>query len=395
MTVVRRRRGRVLLLCCTMLFTRGAQPFPPPAAGAPVSISVPVAAGWNLLSLPLLVTDGATGTVFPSSLSDAIIFDGGYTNTDTLRTGPGFWLKFAAPETVVVTGAAVVIDSIPLRQGWNLVGGVSTPIAAAFVETAPQGLLTSKFFRYRPGSGFSQVDTLWPGAGYWVKTGAAGLLRMMSRDVPCPGSPTVEAGGKSYETVQIGNQCWFRRNLDTGERVNGVSDQQDNGVIEKYCFNDEPVNCTFYGGLYQWGEAMQYGSTGGPRGICPEGWHVPTREDFAGLISSVDGDGNALKALRQGVGEGIGTNTSGFSALLTGYRHLDGSFSIQGYMAYMRTSTDTTAGTALSVYFFAQYPDVYILDNDREYGFGVRCLRDWAGETDRSRERQGVRDDRF
>ncbi len=395
MTVVRRRRGRILLLCCAMFVPRSVHPLSPAAAGAPVSISVPVAAGWNLLSLPLRVTDGATGTVFPSSISGAISYDGGYANIDTLRTGPGFWLKFAAPETVVVTGSAVVFDSIRLRQGWNLVGGVSTPVAAASVQTAPQGLLTSKFFRYLPGAGFSQVDTLWPGSGYWVKAGAAGQIRLMSRDVPCPGSPTVEAEGKSYETVQIGNQCWFRRNLDVGERVNGVSDQQDNGVTEKYCFNDEAVNCTYYGGLYQWGEAMQYGSTGGPRGICPAGWHVPTRDDFAALIASAEGDGNALKALRQGIEGGIGTNTSGFSALLTGYRHLDGSFSIQGYMAYMRTSTDTAAGTALSVYFFAQYPDVYFLENDKEYGFGVRCLRDGPPEADRSRPRPAFRGGRY
>lgn len=43
----------------------------------------------------------------------------------------------------------------------------------------------------------------------------------------------------------------------------------NNGVIEKICYNDDPNNCTVYGALYQWQEAMQYNYTPGTQGICP------------------------------------------------------------------------------------------------------------------------------
>jgi uncharacterized protein (TIGR02145 family) len=75
---------------------------------------------------------------------------------------------------------------------------------------------------------------------------------------PCPGTPTVEYAGKTYNTVQIGSQCWLKENLDVGTMIPGSLEQKNNGTIEKYCYNDSIENCTTYGGLYQWAEAMEY-----------------------------------------------------------------------------------------------------------------------------------------
>src|ERR1035438_4575700 len=75
---------------------------------------------------------------------------------------------------------------------------------------------------------------------------------------PCPETPTVTYAGKTYNTVHIGSQCWLKENLDVGTRINGSNDQKNNGIIEKYCYNDDTANCTKYGGLYQWDEVMQY-----------------------------------------------------------------------------------------------------------------------------------------
>jgi hypothetical protein len=82
--------------------------------------------------------------------------------------------------------------------------------------------------------------------------------------------------------------------------VTGVTAQTANDTIEKYCYNDDPLNCALYGGLYQWNEAMQWSTTPGTQGICPPGWHIPTYAEFQTLSSSVGGDGNALKAIGQG-----------------------------------------------------------------------------------------------
>ncbi|MBK7631804.1 MAG: hypothetical protein IPJ23_14080 [Ignavibacteriales bacterium] len=82
--------------------------------------------------------------------------------------------------------------------------------------------------------------------------------------------------GKTYGTVLIGTQCWMKENLNVGTMIQGNSNQSNNGVKEKYCYNNDTANCSIYGGLYQWNEAMQYVTTEGARGICPEGW-IPTR----------------------------------------------------------------------------------------------------------------------
>ncbi|MCK7527278.1 MAG: fibrobacter succinogenes major paralogous domain-containing protein [Ignavibacteriales bacterium] len=55
------------------------------------------------------------------------------------------------------------------------------------------------------------------------------------------------------------------------------------------------------------------------KGICPEGWHIPTLSELQILSNIVKVEVNALKAVGQGSGDGAGTNTSGFSALLVGF----------------------------------------------------------------------------
>src|ERR1035437_1786144 len=74
--------------------------------------------------------------------------------------------------------------------------------------------------------------------------------------VTCSG--LVAYSGKIYSTIQIGTQCWLKENLDVGNMIHGIDTAKNNGIIEKYCYNDDPANCTTYGGLYQWNEAMQY-----------------------------------------------------------------------------------------------------------------------------------------
>src|SRR5664280_354510 len=159
----------------------------------------------------------------------------------------------------------------------------------------------------------------------------------------CKGIPTVTYSGKTYNTIQIGAQCWLKENLDVGTMIDSLANSGNNGIIEKYCYNNNPANCTTYGGLYQWDEAMQYVTTQGTQGICPSGWHIPTYAEFTTLLTTVSGDGNKLKAIGQGTGTGAGTNTSGFSALLAGYRSLDGSIGYLGSYTSFWSSTEIPA----------------------------------------------------
>ena len=90
--------------------------------------------------------------------------------------------------------------------------------------------------------------------------------------LPCGCVAPVTFEGYTYPTVQIGIQCWFRENLKAGTMINvntGGHLQTDNGIIEKYCYDNNPANCDTYGGLYEWNEAMQYVTEDGAQGVCP------------------------------------------------------------------------------------------------------------------------------
>lgn len=178
--------------------------------------------------------------------------------------------------------------------------------------------------------------------------------------------------GKTYGTVLIGTQCWMKKNLDVGVMIQVSQSSSNNGVIEKYCFNNDTSNCTIYGGLYEWTETMQYVVTVNARGICPDGWHIPTAADFQILKAAVNNNGNALKEIGQGSGSGAGTNTSGFSALLAGGRWAS-SFSEQLETYYWQTDKYN-----LCLYAFSPAIDLYNygLMYGSGLGFSVRCLKD-------------------
>ena len=211
--------------------------------------------------------------------------------------------------------------------------------------------------------------------------------------IPCPGNPTITYAGQIYNTVQIGNQCWLRENLNVGTIIDSTKDQTNNGIIEKYCYHNNPNNCAAYGGLYQWAEAVQYQngasnttlaspSLSGAQGICPSGWHLPTLSEFNTLISILNSNGNSLKAVGQGTNQGsigAGTNTSGFSALLSGDLYNNHSFMDLGANSYFWSSTDNSASEVNEMFLNSFNGTINISTLTKASGFSVRCLKYSAG----------------
>lgn len=196
-------------------------------------------------------------------------------------------------------------------------------------------------------------------------------------DIPftfsCGDSLEDERDGKSYETVQIGNQCWISENLNIGTRINGSENQLHNTSIEKYCYNDNETNCDLYGGLYQWDEMMQYDTSGANQGICPEGWRLPTISEWDTLIQVLGGDAIAGEALKKG-------GLSGFNALMGGKREMDGSFSYLGTRAYFSSTSQTDESSALNRYVINDDPGVFTQNADKEEGFSVRCIKGYPNK---------------
>jgi len=335
-----------------------------------------VESGWNLLSLPLAGTDEGKNSLFPSAVSDAFLYNNEYIAEDTLANGYGFWIKFNAAESFAIYGDTVLYDSISVQPGWNLIGSLTVPVAVNAILVNPSGNIISDFFYYSSDAGYQLSNTIQPGKGYWVKVNQSGWIILAGvTGKACPGIQVVEYEGQTYHTVQIGNQCWLKENLDVGIRLDDSVEQVNNGIIEKYCYSNDTAYCNIYGGLYLWDEVMQYDTTEGAKGICPDGWHIPKLSEFDTLIANVNGDGNALKAVGQGNLDGIGTDLSGFSGLLTGYHHVNGGFFNLTDCTYFWSTTQTISSDVYCIALFSSWSVPGRAGNAKDMGYSVRCLK--------------------
>ncbi len=131
-------------------------------------------AGWNLVSLPVTVEDTRTTTVFPTAVSSAIQFENSYIQKDSLMNGVGYWLKFNSTQEVTVRGDSIHSDTIDIVEGWNIIGGISSPVSVTSIIKIPSLILSGEFYGY--DHGYFPADTIRPGKGYWVKANSNGKI---------------------------------------------------------------------------------------------------------------------------------------------------------------------------------------------------------------------------
>lgn len=197
--------------------------------------------------------------------------------------------------------------------------------------------------------------------------------------------------GQIYNTVQISTQCWMVENLNIGFIIPGGNNMSDNGIIEKYCYENNTNNCDVYGGLYQWPEIMQYVITPGVKGICPDDWHLPTDAEWCTLEQFVDPTITCSSTGWRGVDGGgklkeIGTthwqapntgatNASGFTALPGGLRLINGNFLTLTSHGFWWSSSES-GSSAWGRELFYNYTQVTRNNYLKDDGISVRCVRD-------------------
>ena len=199
---------------------------------------------------------------------------------------------------------------------------------------------------------------------------------------------------KVYKTVQIGTQCWMAQNLNVGIRINGIVDHSDNDILEKYCYGDAESNCGLYGGLYQWDEMMQYVTTKGTKGICPDGWHIPSDSDWCTLATFLasetidcaslyyynnDAGGQMKETTTWRAPNSGASNSSGFTGLPGGYRTMTdpSSFSALSENGLWWSSTQyETAGYSRHWGLYYDDDGVAHFASMKSDGLSVRCIRD-------------------
>jgi len=276
-------------------------------------------------------------------------------------------------------------------------GANETINISSFHNTNPAYDLDKSSCSLSPGDSISLTITLNPRLG---ETHFIDTLHIESDDpyrpaisVPLNGYMKPDSiidirDGQVYNIVKIGSQWWMQENLNIGIRIDGSQDAEDNGIIEKYCYDDNPDNCETYGGLYRWNEMMDYypsdiGNPGITQGVCPVGWRLPTDSEWTDLTDFLGGESVAGGKLKE---TGIihwnspntgATNESGFSALPGGfYGHKGSSFSFLGLYANFWSSTGTESDSA---YFYNLSSGSSVLNSGMDSivrGFSVRCLRD-------------------
>jgi uncharacterized protein (TIGR02145 family) len=90
--------------------------------------------------------------------------------------------------------------------------------------------------------------------------------------------------GNRYKIVKIDNRWWMAENLRYGKLITTNQEPTDNDTVERYV-NTQAFFGDTTGGAYQWHESMHY-EINNPKGICPDGWHIPTEEEWKYLFDS-------------------------------------------------------------------------------------------------------------
>ncbi len=189
--------------------------------------------------------------------------------------------------------------------------------------------------------------------------------------------------GNLCETVKLGKQEWMKMNLNVSHFRNGdpIPEAKSNkewiimGIQGKpaWCIQDNnPENESTYGKLYNWYAVND------PRGLAPNGFHIPTDDEWTQLINYLGG--NVLAALKMRTnptGETVqSVKEVGFAGLAGGYRTDGGKFEGEGSYAYWWSSTELNKEAAWIRLLNYLYCNVYFSAYSKANGFSVRCVKD-------------------
>lgn len=199
-----------------------------------------------------------------------------------------------------------------------------------------------------------------------------------SKDFECGDLFTDPRDGQQYSTVQIGEQCWMAENLNFGNQINASEDMTNNGIAEKYCYDNDPANCETYGALYQWNELMQYTVTEGIQGLCPDGWHIPSDLEWCTLEQTVDNSISCAAIFWRGIDGGTKLKAGGssdFEGLLGGYIFSTGTSMQMGDFGYFWNSTMYNEYWSFFRSLGNDFPGVRRHYTSIDHSKSVRCLK--------------------
>lgn len=198
--------------------------------------------------------------------------------------------------------------------------------------------------------------------------------------------------GHVYKTTVIGTQTWMAENLNYYDEEKMPSLKRSS-----WCYNNVASNCNIAGRLYSWSAAVDsvfldetYGIQCGAdatctlkgvvefplQGVCPEGWHLPTKEEFSIMGKAMSGSTSNMKSNFGWVVDG--KDEFGLTLLPAGHRSSDvGLFYGEGYFAYFWTSTGREGGYVPTHCYLKGTGSLQCPGNRPAFdGMSVRCVKD-------------------
>ena len=278
----------------------------------------------------------------------------------------------------------ILLDSwnicIPLIMGQNVEVNGSLKISMMdtifvgdmVVVKEPDGTLAQ---RNNKLSASKTGDTLFNGTNWVIVPGISLANHILDGD------------GNEYFKITIGTQVWLTINLRTTKYNDGtpiplVTNSSDWGNLTTpgYCWynNDSTANALPYGALYNY-YAIADTAT---KQVCPEGWHVPSDDEWATLVGFLEGypvAGGKLKeegTLHWNSPNTGATNSSGFTAVAGGNRNTGGVFDEFLGGAFFWSSTVYSPDRGWYHYLSTNSDDAYRDNNLKDIGFSVRCIKD-------------------
>jgi uncharacterized protein (TIGR02145 family) len=248
------------------------------------------------------------------------------------------------------------------------------------------------------GSGFGglgcNIEGLAPGTVYYLRgyaTNVVGTAYGGNRVIKTFDGSTTDYEGHVYSTVRLGKQEWMNRNLETRYFSNGdmisttgtatTNIEQEEKPLYQWAFQyheDHPELLDSEGRLYTWYTVSD------SRKICPAGWHLPSKDDWNGLLVHLGGDSLTYGKFKQSFNYNwesylnTGATEGSFNAQLVGFRNANGQFPYgSNYGTYWWSRTEASSGLGYSVYCGkSDNEKVFQTENNKKNGYSVRCVRD-------------------
>ena len=258
----------------------------------------------------------------------------------------------------------------PIEVTFEVTDPSETGESDGSIETTIQGGTLPYSFSWSNGETTKDIEGL--SAGTYILT-VSDAGEQVLKDTVQLIDVVLDVDGNPYGFTRIGEQVWMSQNL----RVAHAPDSSD---ITSHAYEDNTQYEEDYGRLYTWNDAMNGSTEESAQGICPDGWHIPSDDEFKTLeiyLGMTQQEADMVNVWRGSpVGESLREGgDSGYDALMSG-RCISGYYQLLGQWEYMWTSTEygnsawrrCLSSTRSTVGRYNTFT--------KSYGFSIRCVKD-------------------